>query len=73
MMTEDQIREFLAIAFIGGGSVIEQITERWLKDREEAADAARDAIYDDQHDDGEDEPDSYYRSADAKYGYPPMP
>lgn len=53
MMTENQIREFVeeATAVTGDAvTVTERITARWLKDRQEAADEARDAIYDDQRD-----------------------
>lgn len=47
-MSEDEIREFLAEAISITGdqvSVVERIAARWLKDREEYADDAREDIY----------------------------
>jgi hypothetical protein len=54
MMTEAEIRRFLDnVAMTAPGdraTATELITARWLKDREEAAEEARDAIYDDAQD-----------------------
>lgn len=53
MMSEAEIREFVDEATAVSGdrvTVTERITQRWLTDRQAAADDARDAIYDDQRD-----------------------
>lgn len=53
MMSESEIRAFVNEVTTGTGdgmTVAERITARWLQDREDAADEARDAIYDDARD-----------------------
>lgn len=53
MMSEAQIREFVdQVTEVSGDrvSVTARIVERWLKDRQEAAEEAADAIYDEQRD-----------------------
>jgi ribonuclease HI len=53
MMTENEIRQFVneATSITGDSvTVTEQITARWLQDREAATDEARDALYDDARD-----------------------
>lgn len=53
MMTEEEVRRFVDEATTITGdqvSVVDRIVERWLRDREEAADEARDAIFEDERD-----------------------
>jgi hypothetical protein len=53
MMTEGEIRQFVdEIAGSTGdrACVVERIAVRWLQDQQDAADEARDAVYDDARD-----------------------
>lgn len=57
-MSEDEIREFLdeAVSVTGDRvSVVERIAARWLKDREEYADDAREDVYQESRDGWQDE------------------
>lgn len=49
-MSETEVREFVAAHAAAGQAAVDAITAMWLRDREAAADAARDAIYDDARD-----------------------